>query len=78
MDEVVRTAFETYDTDNSGTLTKDEAKAMVVGMNLAVSEQYVDGVWSVYDTDGNGTLDFEEFALFAEVLLKRDSAVTAT
>ena len=74
VDEAVRTAFETYDVDGSGTLTKDEAKNMVVAMNLEVSAQYVDGVWSAFDTDGNGTLDMEEFARFFEVLVKRDNA----
>ena len=29
VDEAMRTAFETYDVDASGTLTKDEAKQMV-------------------------------------------------
>jgi hypothetical protein len=72
VDEAVRTAFQTYDADGSGALTQDEAKSMVARMNLGVSEQYVDGVWSVYDVDGNGTLDVEEFAKFFEVLVRRD------
>jgi hypothetical protein len=71
VDEAVRTAFETYDVDGSGTLTKDEAKHMVVAMNLEVSDHYINGVWSAFDTDGNGTLDMEEFARFFEVLVKR-------
>ena len=72
VDEAVRTAFQTYDVDGSGALTKDEAKNMVKTMNLGVSEQYVDGVWSVYDTDGNGTLDMQEFTKFFEVLVRRN------
>ena len=38
---------------------------------LDVTEQYVQGVWSVYDTDGNGTLELAEFARLWEVLVKR-------
>lgn len=65
----VRAAFERYDADGSGTLTKDEAMRLVLGLNLGVSEAYIDGVWTVYDVDGNGVLDVDEFSRLYETML---------
>ena len=39
---------------------------------LGVSQQYVQGVWSVYDLDKNGRLDRVEFSRFFAVLMLRD------
>ena len=37
-----------------------------------MSQQYVQGVWSVYDLDKNGHLDRVEFSRFFAVLMLRD------
>ena len=39
-----------------------------------MTQQYLEGVWSVYDTNGDGTLDVDEFAIFYVVLQKRSAA----
>ena len=42
-----RFAFDRYDKDHDHTLSKAECVAFVRGTGLAVTEQYIDGVWSV-------------------------------
>ena len=100
VNDAVLAAFEKFDDDNSGTLTKAETMHFIAeqvrshpwpGMpgpnmrieltplarspgtdrlqQLDVTEQYVQGVWSVYDANGNGTLELAEFARMWEVLL---------
>lgn len=77
VEHVVQEAFKKYDHDNSGTLTKDECVELISGLNLNVTRQYLEGVWSVYDTNGDGTLDADEFAIFYVVLQKRSIAANA-
>ena len=74
IETVVREAFTKYDKDETGTLTKDECVDLIGGLNLSVTRQYLEGVWSVYDTNGDGTLDIDEFAIFYHVLQKRSAA----
>ena len=47
----------------------DDAMRLVLGLNLGVSEAYIDGVWTVYDVDGNGVLDVDEFSRLYETML---------
>ena len=42
-----RAAFDRYDKDHDHTLSKAECVAFVRGTGLAVTEQYIEGVWSV-------------------------------
>ena len=74
IETVIREAFTRYDKDETGTLTKDECVDLIEGLNLSVTRQYLEGVWSVYDTNGDGTLDIDEFAIFYHVLQKRSAA----
>lgn len=74
VDSDVRAAFRTFDTDGSGTLTKDECMDFCHG--LAVSRNYLEGVWAVYDSNGDGTLDRREFASLYAVLMTKHDAVS--
>ena len=66
-----RVAFDRYDKDHDHTLSKAECVDFVRGTGLAVTEQYIEGVWSVYDENGDGALDMAEFAIFYSVLAQR-------
>jgi hypothetical protein len=60
-----------YDSDRSGTLTKDECMDFIAGEGLSLSRGYVEGAWAVYDTNEDGVLDREEFHSFYQVMLTR-------
>ena len=64
-------AFAKYDADRSGALTKDECVDFIKGKGLAVTRQYLEGVWTVFDQNGDGTLDKREFATLYSVLMKK-------
>ena len=59
-------AFSKYDSDRSGTLTKEECMDFIAGVELSLSREYVEGAWSVYDTNGDGVLNRCENSLFAQ------------
>ena len=59
-----RQAFERFDADRSGTLSKDECLAFIDDTGFyGITRGYLDGVWSVYDRNADGALDFKEFRL---------------
>jgi hypothetical protein len=64
-------AFLRYDSDRSGTLTKDECMDFIAGAGLSLSRGYVEGAWAVYDVNEDGVLDREEFHSFYQVMLTR-------
>ena len=59
--ERLEIAFKLYDTDNSGTITKDELKAI-----FGKSHQYDDSFWEEMiqevDKNGDGVIDIHEFS----------------
>ena len=73
IDEHTRILFEQMDTDNSGTLSKEEIMSLVAAENLNVDPEYVDGVISAYDTDQSGDLDLEEFAAMHAVIQRKSA-----
>jgi hypothetical protein len=73
----VNQAFARYDVDRSGSLTKDECVAFIAGKGLAVTRQYLEGVWSVHDKNGDGTLDPQEFASLYSILMSKSDTSTA-
>ena len=67
-----RQAFERFDADRSGTLSKDECLAFIDDTGFyGITRGYLDGVWSVYDRNADGALDFKEFSTFYTVLAQR-------
>jgi len=62
-DEVMWTAFRTFDKDGDGQITKEELKAVVSGHgdDLEKVEADVLAMIAEADNDGNGCISFEEF-----------------
>ena len=58
----VRKAFEQYDTDGSGTISKDEFQTILEHRYMsALSAEQVDELMNEADKDGSGLIDYEEF-----------------
>jgi Ca2+-binding EF-hand superfamily protein len=51
-------AFAHFDTDKSGTITRDELK-LVLGQN---SDRDIDAILQLVDTNNDGEISFEEFS----------------
>lgn len=62
IDPVVYAAFQQYDKDNSGAISREEALDMIKVLELPVSDNYVQRTWDAYDADQSGVLELEEFA----------------
>lgn len=54
-------AFEEYDTDASGTLSRAEFEAALRQKGVVAGIEEVDEIFSRLDTDGNSTLELREF-----------------
>lgn len=57
----LKNAFDTIDTDKSGTISFNEVKALMEQCGLSISKQEIDLIMKEYDTNGDGEMDFEEF-----------------
>lgn len=55
---VLKSLFDQYDIDNSGTISLKELK---IGMRGKFSDTTIEELFKEYDEDGNGVLDFHEF-----------------
>jgi Ca2+-binding EF-hand superfamily protein len=55
-------AFRAIDFDNSGTLTRDEVKAMFKTLRIMVREPTLETLLDIVDIDEGGDLDYKEFA----------------
>jgi hypothetical protein len=62
IDPVVYAAFQEYDRDGSGSISREEAMEMIKRLQLRVSDGYTERAWDAYDTDASGFLDLWEFA----------------
>jgi hypothetical protein len=72
MLELARQAFEQYDVDKSGFLSRAELKAVLRDTRLGLSARQVRLVLLKLDTSGDGQLSVDEFApLMAEVLVEQ-------
>ncbi|KAJ2784375.1 hypothetical protein H4R18_001179 [Coemansia javaensis] len=56
-----REAFELFDKDKSGTITRDELASLLWSLGHSPSEQELQDMINEVDRDGNGVIDFEEF-----------------
>ena len=65
----MKTAFEYYDRDNSGSISVDEIKD-ILGVGKNISKAVWDQVVLEVDENGDGEVSFEEFKIMMKELLK--------
>ena len=68
--------FSLMDTDDSGTISLDEFKAILLMM--AGNEDEAEGMMKDLDTDGNGTVTKEEFLACYETMVEDGDYATHT
>jgi len=60
-DKELRDAFAVFDSDGSGSISRDELKKLMKQLGQTLSDAELDAMMDEVDTDGNGEIDFEEF-----------------
>lgn len=68
-----REAFALFDTDGSGTIDKDELRALFQSLGKHPTEEQLDAMIAKADVDGDGFISFGEFC---RMMSKRDKFVT--
>ena len=63
IDPLVLEAFQRFDVDGSGGISREEMAAMVAELQLPVTAGYMTMAWDSYDVNGSGVLELSEFAL---------------
>ena len=61
MEAELRQAFELFDKDGSGSIDKDELKAVMQSLGQDLSEVELANLYVQMDPSGDGTIDFGEF-----------------
>jgi len=72
--EGVRAAFQSYDADNSGTITIQELAGWMKRHGKSMSEDELEKMISAFDVDGNGEIDYDEFLLLVCRRILREKA----
>ena len=71
--ESMRTAFASFDTDNSGSISVEELREVLVkNLGQQVSDDELDRLVQLADSNGDGEIDFEEF----KALMHTEQVVT--
>lgn len=66
-DKNLKLAFENFDLDKNGTLSKDEVMKVLVNAD----HEYIKELFNLIDIDKDGTLSFEEFKVMMNYLCKK-------
>ena len=59
-DKELRDAFKVFDTNGSGSISRDELKRLMTQLGQNLSEAELDAMMDEVDTDGDGEISFEE------------------
>jgi len=60
-DQELRNAFRVFDTDNSGSISREELKQLMINLGQTLSEAEIDAMMDMVDEDQDGVISFEEF-----------------
>jgi len=61
-------AFKVFDADNSGYISVEELKQVLVNISGDVTDEEVHEIFSMCDTDGDGQISFDEFVKLAKAM----------
>jgi Ca2+-binding EF-hand superfamily protein/dienelactone hydrolase len=61
VEQDMRTAFEVYDADGSGTVSLHELRALLYSVGNRLTEEELERAFDVADRDSSGSISFEEF-----------------
>jgi len=71
--DALQKAFNSFDTDGTGSITGDTVGVILRMMGVKISERHLKEIIAETDEDGSGLLEFEEFAeLAAKFLMEED------
>ena len=70
-EENLKIAFENFDSDKNGSLSRDEIKHILKDAD----EKYIDELFMLIDLDKNGTISFDEFKRMMEILIRKNSSL---
>eukprot|EP01108_Squamamoeba_japonica_P005793 TRINITY_DN4689_c0_g1_i2.p1 TRINITY_DN4689_c0_g1~~TRINITY_DN4689_c0_g1_i2.p1 ORF type:complete len:143 (+),score=43.28 TRINITY_DN4689_c0_g1_i2:60-488(+) len=70
-----KATFKLFDTNQSGTITKDEMEAALVKMGYKPTKKMVDDQFAAYDTDKDGSITEDEFV---DMMVKKATSTDAT
>jgi len=60
-EDEMRTAFRVFDKDGSGTVSREELRAILRAVGERRSEAELEAMLAAADVDGDGTIDYSEF-----------------
>eukprot|EP00586_Coscinodiscus_wailesii_P014627 CAMPEP_0172494508 /NCGR_PEP_ID=MMETSP1066-20121228/50001_1 /TAXON_ID=671091 /ORGANISM="Coscinodiscus wailesii, Strain CCMP2513" /LENGTH=146 /DNA_ID=CAMNT_0013265535 /DNA_START=110 /DNA_END=550 /DNA_ORIENTATION=+ len=60
-DQELREAFDVFDTDKNGSISRSELKGLMVKLGQNLSDAELDAMMTMVDSDGDGEISFEEF-----------------
>ena len=56
--------FEKYDTDGTGSISKEEMRSLCYDKGYHLSEEKIDSAMATLDVDGTGEVTYDEFQKF--------------
>lgn len=60
-DQELRNAFKVFDTDNSGSISREELQSLMTQLGQNLSDAEIDAMMEMVDENNDGEISFEEF-----------------